>query len=143
MDSELYGRRTARITLKTSGMDPHSKTASIHSRKQTDAIPEHRVLECVMQSSFLSSRIRYAADQAQKLAEDFYTSTKGKWGTHRTSIFGGNWFGDRGHEGRAVLWCQLHFLVIVMDLLTRYHDINTRQNFISVQDELHHLVAEK
>ncbi|OJA17615.1 hypothetical protein AZE42_01199 [Rhizopogon vesiculosus] len=83
---------------KAAGTDLHSKTASILgiSRDQAKVFNYSRIYGAGMRHAvllLLQSNPSMLPDQAQKLAENLYASTKGK-NTHRTDIFGRKfWFG--------------------------------------------------
>ena len=83
---------------KAAGTDLHSKTASILgiSRDQAKVFNYSRIYGAGMKHAVLLLSQNSAGmlpEQAQKLAESLYTSTKGK-STHRTDMFGRKfWFG--------------------------------------------------
>ena len=83
---------------KAAGTDLHSKTASILgiSRDQAKVFNYSRIYGAGMKHAvllLLQANPGMLPDQAQKLAESLYASTKGK-NTHRTDIFGRKfWFG--------------------------------------------------
>ncbi|KAF8895021.1 gamma DNA-directed DNA polymerase [Gymnopilus junonius] len=83
---------------KAAGTDLHSKTASILgiSRDQAKVFNYSRIYGAGMRHAvllLLQSNPAMLPDQAQKLAENLYASTKGK-NTHRTDIFDRKfWFG--------------------------------------------------
>jgi len=83
---------------KSAGTDLHSKTASILgiSRDQAKVFNYSRIYGAGMRHAvllLLQSNPNMLPEQAQKLAENLYASTKGK-NTHRTDIFGRKfWFG--------------------------------------------------
>ncbi|EGO04129.1 hypothetical protein SERLA73DRAFT_102478 [Serpula lacrymans var. lacrymans S7.3] len=83
---------------KAAGTDLHSKTASILgiSRDQAKVFNYSRIYGAGMRHAvllLLQSNASMLPDQAQKLAENLYASTKGK-NTHRSDIFGRKfWFG--------------------------------------------------
>ncbi|KAG6850420.1 hypothetical protein H0H93_013645 [Arthromyces matolae] len=83
---------------KAAGTDLHSKTASILgiSRDQAKIFNYSRIYGAGMRHAvllLLQSNAAMLPDEAQKLAENLYASTKGK-NTHRTDIFGRKfWFG--------------------------------------------------
>ncbi|KAG2357822.1 hypothetical protein BDR07DRAFT_1379855 [Suillus spraguei] len=88
------------ITLegtKAAGTDLHSKTASILgiSRDQAKVFNYSRIYGAGMRHAvllLLQSNAGMLPDQAQRLAENLYASTKGK-NTHRTDLFGRKfWF---------------------------------------------------
>ncbi|KAJ8502499.1 hypothetical protein ONZ45_g11687 [Pleurotus djamor] len=83
---------------KAAGTDLHSKTANILgiSRDQAKVFNYSRIYGAGMRHAILlllQSNAEMLPEQAQKLAENLYASTKGK-NTHRTDIFGRKfWFG--------------------------------------------------
>ena len=83
---------------KAAGTDLHSKTASILgiSRDQAKVFNYSRIYGAGMKHAILlllQANPGMLPDQAQKLAENLYASTKGK-NTHRADIFGRKfWFG--------------------------------------------------
>lgn len=83
---------------KAAGTDLHSKTASILgiSRDQAKVFNYSRIYGAGMRHAvllLLQSNAGMLPDQAQRLAENLYASTKGK-NTHRTDLFGRKfWFG--------------------------------------------------
>ena len=83
---------------KAAGTDLHSKTANILgiSRDHAKVFNYSRIYGAGMRHAvllLLQSNPGMLPDQAQKLAENLYASTKGK-NTHRTDIFGRKfWFG--------------------------------------------------
>lgn len=83
---------------KAAGTDLHSKTAQILgiSRNQAKVFNYSRIYGAGMRHAvllLLQSNPGMLPEQAQKLAENLYASTKGK-NTHRTDIFGRKfWFG--------------------------------------------------
>ncbi|KAI0319735.1 DNA polymerase family A-domain-containing protein [Amylostereum chailletii] len=83
---------------KAAGTDLHSKTASILgiSRDQAKVFNYSRIYGAGMRHAvllLLQANPSMLPDQAQKLAENLYASTKGK-NTHRTDMFGRKfWFG--------------------------------------------------
>ncbi|KAG6918026.1 hypothetical protein DXG01_016878 [Tephrocybe rancida] len=83
---------------KAAGTDLHSKTASILgiSRDQAKIFNYSRIYGAGMRHAvllLLQSNAAMLPDEAQKLAENLYASTKGK-NTHRADIFGRKfWFG--------------------------------------------------
>ncbi|KAG1748455.1 DNA polymerase family A-domain-containing protein [Suillus paluster] len=83
---------------KIAGTDLHSKTASILgiSRDQAKVFNYSRIYGAGMRHAvllLLQSNAGMLPDQAQRLAENLYASTKGK-NTHRTDMFGRKfWFG--------------------------------------------------
>ncbi|KAF7800115.1 hypothetical protein EIP86_011360 [Pleurotus ostreatoroseus] len=83
---------------KAAGTDLHSKTASILgiSRDQAKVFNYSRIYGAGMRHAvllLLQSNAGMLQEQAQKLAENLYASTKGK-NTHRTDVFGRKfWFG--------------------------------------------------
>jgi DNA polymerase gamma 1 len=83
---------------KAAGTDLHSKTASILgiSRDQAKVFNYSRIYGAGMRHAvllLLQSNAGMLREEAQKLAENLYFSTKGK-STHRTDIFGRKfWFG--------------------------------------------------
>ncbi|KAG6868215.1 hypothetical protein C0993_006078 [Termitomyces sp. T159_Od127] len=83
---------------KAAGTDLHSKTASILgiSRDQAKIFNYSRIYGAGMRHAvllLLQSNAGMLPDEAQKLAENLYASTKGK-NTHRTDMFGRKfWFG--------------------------------------------------
>ncbi|KAH7908894.1 DNA polymerase family A-domain-containing protein [Hygrophoropsis aurantiaca] len=83
---------------KAAGTDLHSKTASILgiSRDQAKVFNYSRIYGAGMRHAvllLLQSNGAMLPEQAQKLAENLYSSTKGK-NTHRSDIFGRKfWFG--------------------------------------------------
>ncbi|KAH7927291.1 gamma DNA-directed DNA polymerase [Leucogyrophana mollusca] len=83
---------------KAAGTDLHSKTAGILgiSRDQAKVFNYSRIYGAGMRHAvllLLQSNGAMLPDQAQKLAENLYSSTKGK-NTHRSDIFGRKfWFG--------------------------------------------------
>lgn len=83
---------------KAAGTDLHSKTASILgiSRDQAKVFNYSRIYGAGMRHAILlllQSNPTMLPDQAQKLAENLYASTKGK-NTHRTDVFDRKfWFG--------------------------------------------------
>ncbi|THH06421.1 hypothetical protein EW146_g9614 [Bondarzewia mesenterica] len=83
---------------KAAGTDLHSKTASILgiSRDQAKVFNYSRIYGAGMRHAILlllQANSSMLPDQAHKLAEQLYASTKGK-NTHRTDIFGRKfWFG--------------------------------------------------
>ncbi|KAL4260000.1 DNA-directed DNA polymerase [Pleurotus pulmonarius] len=83
---------------KASGTDLHSKTANILGISRDDAkvFNYSRIYGAGMRHAILlllQSNASMLPEQAQKLAENLYASTKGK-NTHRTDIFGRKfWFG--------------------------------------------------
>ncbi|KAG6829851.1 hypothetical protein H0H92_003294 [Tricholoma furcatifolium] len=83
---------------KAAGTDLHSKTASILgiSRDQAKIFNYSRIYGAGMRHAvllLLQSNAAMLPDEAQKLAENLYASTKGK-NTHRTDIFNRKfWFG--------------------------------------------------
>lgn len=83
---------------KAAGTDLHSKTASILgiSRDQAKVFNYSRIYGAGMRHAvllLLQSNAGMLPEQAQKLAENLYASTKGK-STHRTDMFGRKfWFG--------------------------------------------------
>ncbi|KAA1475033.1 gamma DNA-directed DNA polymerase [Dentipellis sp. KUC8613] len=83
---------------KSAGTDLHSKTASILgiSRDQAKVFNYSRIYGAGMRHAvllLLQANARMLPEEAQKLAEQLYASTKGK-NTHRTDIFGRKfWFG--------------------------------------------------
>ncbi|KAG0693387.1 DNA polymerase family A-domain-containing protein [Suillus ampliporus] len=83
---------------KAAGTDLHSKTASILgiSRDQAKVFNYSRIYGAGMRHAvllLLQSNAGMLPDQAQRLAENLYASTKGK-NTHRTDMFGRKfWFG--------------------------------------------------
>ncbi|KAG5640753.1 hypothetical protein DXG03_007311 [Asterophora parasitica] len=83
---------------KAAGTDLHSKTASILgiSRDQAKVFNYSRIYGAGMRHAvllLLQSNAGMLPDEAQRLAENLYTSTKGK-NTHRTDIFDRKfWFG--------------------------------------------------
>ncbi|KAG6845692.1 hypothetical protein H0H87_004953 [Tephrocybe sp. NHM501043] len=83
---------------KAAGTDLHSKTASILgiSRDQAKIFNYSRIYGAGMRHAvllLLQSNASMLPDEAQKLAENLYASTKGK-NTHRADIFGRKfWFG--------------------------------------------------
>lgn len=91
------GWMTLEGTKKT-GTDLHSKTASILgiSRDEAKVFNYSRIYGAGMKHAMLlllQSNAGMLPDQAQKLAEQLYASTKGK-NTHRTDMFGRKfWFG--------------------------------------------------
>jgi hypothetical protein len=94
-----------------------------------------QVLKCVMRSSS-SSRIQYAADQAQKLVEDFKNNLKD---TGRTNSFGESWFGRLLQEGARGLCSSLvYFLVVIMD-----HHLTSQQTLATTCVRMFHWVQSK
>ncbi|KIJ11720.1 hypothetical protein PAXINDRAFT_181805 [Paxillus involutus ATCC 200175] len=83
---------------KAAGTDLHSKTASILgiSRDQAKVFNYSRIYGAGMKHAvllLLQSNVRMQPEEAKKLAENLYASTKGK-NTHRNDIFGKKfWFG--------------------------------------------------
>ncbi|KAJ3558944.1 hypothetical protein NM688_g630 [Phlebia brevispora] len=83
---------------KAAGTDLHSKTASILgiSRDQAKVFNYSRIYGAGMRHAvllLLQSNAGMLQEEAQKLAENLYSSTKGR-STHRTDIFGRKfWFG--------------------------------------------------
>ncbi|KAF9234751.1 DNA polymerase family A-domain-containing protein [Melanogaster broomeanus] len=83
---------------KAAGTDLHSKTASILgiSRDQAKVFNYSRIYGAGMKHAILlllQSSARMQPEEAKKLAENLYSSTKGK-NTHRPDIFGRKfWFG--------------------------------------------------
>ncbi|KAH9168136.1 DNA polymerase family A-domain-containing protein [Lactarius sanguifluus] len=83
---------------KASGTDLHSKTASILglSRDQAKVFNYSRIYGAGMRHAvqlLLQANTDMLPEQAQRLAEQLYTSTKGK-NTHRPDVFGRKfWFG--------------------------------------------------
>ena len=83
---------------KAAGTDLHSKTASILgiSRDQAKVFNYSRIYGAGMKHAvllLLQNSAGMMSEQAQKLAENLYASTKGK-STHRTDMFGRKfWFG--------------------------------------------------
>ncbi|CAL1698877.1 unnamed protein product [Somion occarium] len=83
---------------KAAGTDLHSKTASILgiSRDQAKVFNYSRIYGAGMRHAvllLLQSNAGMLPEQAQKLAENLYASTKGK-NTHRSDLFGRKfWFG--------------------------------------------------
>lgn len=83
---------------KAAGTDLHSKTASILgiSRDQAKVFNYSRIYGAGMKHAvllLLQNSAGMMPEQAQKLAENLYASTKGK-STHRTDMFGRKfWFG--------------------------------------------------
>ncbi|KAH9024697.1 DNA polymerase family A-domain-containing protein [Lactarius pseudohatsudake] len=83
---------------KASGTDLHSKTASILglSRDQAKVFNYSRIYGAGMRHAvqlLLQANTDMLPEQAQRLAEQLYASTKGK-NTHRTDVFGRKfWFG--------------------------------------------------
>lgn len=83
---------------KSSGTDLHSKTASILgiSRDQAKVFNYSRIYGAGMRHAMLllqQSNSSMLQEEAQKLAQNLYTSTKGK-NTHRTDMFGRKfWYG--------------------------------------------------
>ncbi|TFY65826.1 hypothetical protein EVG20_g5266 [Dentipellis fragilis] len=83
---------------KSAGTDLHSKTASILgiSRDQAKVFNYSRIYGAGMRHAvllLLQANARMLPEEAQKLAEQLYASTKGK-NTHRADIFGRKfWFG--------------------------------------------------
>ncbi|KAH7887225.1 DNA polymerase family A-domain-containing protein [Phlebopus sp. FC_14] len=83
---------------KSAGTDLHSKTASILgiSRDQAKVFNYSRIYGAGMRHAvllLLQSNAGMQPDQAKKLAENLYASTKGR-NTHRTDLFGKKfWFG--------------------------------------------------
>jgi DNA polymerase gamma 1 len=83
---------------KAAGTDLHSKTASILgiSRDQAKVFNYSRIYGAGMRHAvllLLQSNAGMLPDQAQRLAENLYASTKGK-NTHRADLFGRKfWFG--------------------------------------------------
>jgi DNA polymerase gamma 1 len=83
---------------KSAGTDLHSKTASILgiSRDQAKVFNYSRIYGAGMRHAvllLLQSNLSMRAEEAQKLAESLYASTKGK-NTHRTDLFDRKfWYG--------------------------------------------------
>ena len=83
---------------KAAGTDLHSKTASILgiSRDQAKVFNYSRIYGAGMRHAvqlLLQANADMLSEEAQRLAEQLYTSTKGK-NTHRTDVFGRKfWFG--------------------------------------------------
>ncbi|KAF8267209.1 DNA polymerase family A-domain-containing protein [Lactarius quietus] len=148
---------------KAAGTDLHSKTAKILglSRDQAKVFNYSRIYGAGMRHAvqlLLQANADMLPEQAQRLAEQLYASTKGK-NTHRTDIFGRKfWFGGTEIPPAAfgadymtsrINWVvqssgvdYLHLLIVAMEHLIEQYAIEARY-LISVHDELRYLVAER